>query len=162
MTALDGVALGIVLVFFLLGLKRGLVREAISLVTWVVAFFLTSRLAGMLGPHLPGMTEGGLRDAVAMILAFIAILIGAMLISSTLHGLVKAAGLSLEDRLLGAVFGFLRGGVVLIVLVLVTGLTVLPQTEIWKHSLLSAPLTALALNFKGMLPAELADKIRFT
>jgi membrane protein required for colicin V production len=162
MTVLDGVALAIVLAFLLLGLKRGLVREAISLAAWVVAFLLTGPLAAWLGPYLPGMTEGGLRDAMAMAVAFIAIFIAAMLISSALHGLVKAAGLSLEDRLLGAVFGFLRGGVVLVVLVLVSGLTVLPQSELWQRSLLSAPLATLALNFTSLLPAELADKIRLT
>ena len=162
MTGLDFVALAIVLLFFMLGLKRGLVREVIALAAWLAAYLLAGRLAQWLGPLLPGMTEGGLRDAVAMGLAFIAILLAAMLLSSTLHGLVKAAGLSLEDRLLGCVFGLLRGGVALVFLVLTSGLTALPQTEIWQRSVLRAPLESLALNFKPLLPAALAEKIRFT
>lgn len=162
MTGLDLAALAIVLVFFLLGLKRGLVREVISLVAWLLAFFLAGRLAQWLGPYLPGMTEGRLRDAVAMGLAFIAILLLASLLSMILNGLVKVAGLSLEDRLLGSVFGLLRGGVVLVLLVMISGLTVLPQTEIWQRSVLRAPLEALALNFRPLLPDALAEKIRFT
>ncbi len=162
MTGLDLAALAIVLLFFLLGLKRGLVREVISLLAWLAAFFLAGRLAQWLGPYLPGMTEGGLRDAVAMGLAFMAILLMAMGVSTALHGLVKAVGLSVEDRLLGSVFGLLRGGVVLVLLVLTSGLTALPQTEIWKSSVLRAPLESLALNFRPLLPVELAEKIRFT
>jgi len=161
-TGLDLAALAIVLLFFLLGLKRGLVREVISLAAWLVAFFLAGRLAQWLGPHLPGMTEGGLRDAVAMGLAFIAILLAAMLLSMVLKGLVKVVGLSLEDRLLGGVFGLLRGGVVLVLLVLTSGLTALPQTEVWQRSALRAPLEALALNFRPLLPESLSKKIRFT
>ena len=162
MTGLDLAALAIVLLFFLLGLKRGLVREVISLVAWLAAFFLAGRLAQGLGPYLPGMTEGGLRDVVAMGLSFIGILMAAMLASAVLQGVVKAAGLSLEDRLLGSAFGLLRGGVVLVLLVLTSGLTALPQTEIWQRSLLRVPLESLALNFRPLLPVALAEKIRFT
>ncbi len=162
MTGLDLVALAIVLLFFLLGLKRGLVREVISLVAWLAAFLLAGHLAQWLGPHLPGMTEGGLRDAVAMGLAFMVILLMSMGVSIALHGLLNAVGLSFEDRMLGGVFGLLRGGVVLVLVVLISGLTALPQTEIWKHSLLRAPLESLALNFRPLLPVDLAEKIRFT
>ncbi len=162
MTGLDFAALAIVLLFFLLGLKRGLVREVISLATWVAAFLLTGRLAQWLGPHLPGLTEGSLRDVLSMGLGFIAILLVTMVLSAALHGLVKAAGLSLEDRLLGSVFGLLRGGVALMLLVLTSGLTALPQTEVWQRSVLRVPLESLALTFMPMLPAELAEKIRFT
>ncbi len=162
MTGLDFAALAIVLLFFLMGLKRGLVREVISLAAWLAAFFLAGRLAQRLGPYLPGMTEGGLRDAVAMGLAFIAILLAAMLLSTALNGLVRVAGLSLEDRLLGSVFGLLRGGVVLVLLVMTSGLTALPQTEIWQRSLLRSPLETVALSFRPLLPEALAEKIRFT
>ncbi len=162
MTGLDFAALAIVGLFFLLGLKRGFVREAISLSAWLAAFLLAGRLAQWLGPYLPGMTESGLRDAVAMGLAFIVIVLLAMALSMALHGLVKAAGLSLEDRLLGSVFGLLRGGVALVLLVLMSGLTALPQTDIWQRSTLRMPLESLALNFRPLLPDALAEKIRFT
>lgn len=161
LTGFDWLALAIVALSALLGLKRGLVREAVSVAAWVAAFLLSSRLAPWLSPRLPGLSEGGLRDGVAMVLAFIAIMIAAMLISSVLGGLVKAAGLSVEDRVLGTVFGLLRGGVLLILLVLVSGLTALPQTEVWQASLLRPTLQHWAENVRPLLPAALGEKIQF-
>lgn len=161
MTGLDWVAVAILTLSALAGLKRGLIQEALALAAWVLAFFLASRAAPILGPHLPGMTEGRLRDGVAMVLVFIAVLILASLAKAALRSLARAAGLSLEDRLLGFFFGLARGALTLVALTLVAGLTALPQTEAWKASRLHGPLQDLALAFKPLLPDDLATKIRF-
>jgi membrane protein required for colicin V production len=82
----------------------------------------------------------------------------AMLVSR----LVKSAGLAVEDRLLGSVFGLARGVVVILVLVLGAGLTVLPRQPVWKDAMLAAPLEKLALLVKQWLPQEWAKNISYS
>lgn len=161
MNGLDWAALAIIMLSALVGFKRGLVREALALAAWVIAFLVAGRAGSILGPYLPGLTAGGVRDGAAMVLAFIAVLLMAGFLTLAVRGLVRAAGLSLEDRLLGLFFGLLRGGVALVLLTLVAGLTALPQSQAWKTSRLHQPLQMMALSFMPLLPADIAGKIRF-
>jgi membrane protein required for colicin V production len=75
--------------------------------------------------------------------------------------LVKAAGLGLEDRVLGVVFGAARGMLMVTVLVLVAGLTSLPEHQAWRGALLGPPLEAVATQVKQWLPGDLSQRIRY-
>ena len=75
--------------------------------------------------------------------------------------LVKSAGLGLEDRLLGSVFGFARGLLVVMVVVLLAGLTSLPRQAVWRNAVLSDPLEAFAGQVKAWLPTDLAQRITY-
>jgi len=59
------------------------------------------------------------------------------------------------------VFGFLRGKLVVLILVLLCGLTAAPQQPVWRDAMLSAPLEAAALVVKSFLPAELSKRIAY-
>jgi len=65
------------------------------------------------------------------------------------------------DRVGGAVIGVVRGGLMLVLLAMVIGLTTLPSSPIWKQSQLAPWLEGLALQAKQVLPADLAAKITF-
>ena len=75
--------------------------------------------------------------------------------------LVKGAGFAFEDRLLGALFGLARGGLVVMVLVLLAGLTTLPRDPMWRNAMLSSPLEAFALYLKAWLPGDLSKRIKY-
>ena len=75
--------------------------------------------------------------------------------------LVKAAGLGVEDRVLGGLFGAARGFLLVMVFVLLAGLTSLPRQPAWRTALLSPPLEALALQVKQWLPRDLSQRIRY-
>jgi membrane protein required for colicin V production len=65
------------------------------------------------------------------------------------------------DRVLGAVFGMLRGMLVVLILVLLGGLTALPRQPVWRDAMLSPPLEAAALTAKLYLPSELSKRIGY-
>ncbi len=163
MTLFDYVVLGIIGVSMLLGLIRGLVREVIALGSWVVAFVVSSAYGGAVAPLLAQqIPDESWRVLAAVVIVFVVVLvamnIGAMLASK----LIKSAGLAVEDRLLGGVFGLARGVLVVLVLVLGAGLTVLPRQPVWKDAMLAAPLEKLAGLVKQWLPQDWAKNISYS
>jgi membrane protein required for colicin V production len=92
---------------------------------------------------------------------FLVILVLVSIAAVVISKLVKAAGLGVEDRLLGAFFGVARGALIVTVLMLLAGLTSLPRQPAWRMALLSPPLEALAMQVREWLPDELSQRIRY-
>lgn len=161
MTAIDWIALAILAGSLVMGLLRGFVREALSLAAWVVAFLAARLFSPALAQLIPGIAEEGLRQAAAIVLIFVGVLILAHLLAALLAGLLKWVGLGGLDSLLGMLFGAARALVVLVLLTLVAGLTALPRSEAWRASLVHGPLELAALKVIPWLPEDLAALIRF-
>jgi len=163
MTLFDYVALAIVGFSVLLGVLRGFVREVIALGSWVVAFVLASAygsdVASLLAKQIP---DERWRVLAAVVALFFVVLVVMNIVAMLVSRLVKSAGLAVEDRLLGSVFGLARGVVVILVLVLGAGLTVLPRQPVWKDAMLAAPLEKLALVVKQWLPQDWAKNISYS
>jgi membrane protein required for colicin V production len=127
---IDWVALGIIALSTLASLWRGFVREALSLVAWVAAFVIATvmsdRMAGLLGEFVGNETA---RYVAAWILLFIGILVLGALVNSLMAQLIRATGLSGLDRILGMVFGFARGLVVVLALLYVARELLPPQEQ---------------------------------
>ena len=114
----DWVILGILAISALFSLRRGFVKEALSLVTWVSAFVVARLFSGALSVVLEKYIETpSVRMAVAFALLFVLILILGAIIANLFEKLVNATGLSATDRVLGMGFGVARGGLVVVVLV---------------------------------------------
>ena len=86
---------------------------------------------------------------------FLVVLVAMSVLAILVSKLVKSAGLGLDDRVLGGVFGLARGVLVVMVLVLLAGLTALPRQPAWRDAVLSGPLEAFAGTIKVWLPADL-------
>jgi len=109
MNWVDFSILAIIAVSTLISLIRGFVKEAISLVVWFGALFIASQFYADLAVYLTRINDELLRNGAAIAILFIAtLLLGAML-NYVIGQLVQATGLSGTDRVLGAVFGVLRG-----------------------------------------------------
>jgi membrane protein required for colicin V production len=162
MTLFDIAVLVVVGLSVLLSVIRGLVREVLALSAWVVAFLAANVLSGQAARWMP---EAIASEELRLLAAFLAIFVIVLLAVSTLalmaSRLVKSAGLGLEDRLLGVVFGLARGLLVVMVVVLLAGLTTLPRQPVWRNAILSDPLEAFALDMKPWLPADLAKRISY-
>lgn len=114
----DFVLLGVLLLSVLLGLFRGLIREVVSLAAWVVAAlvaWLGSEPAGAW--LLPWTGSPQLARVLAAAALFLGVLLLGGLVTGVLRGLITAVGLGTVDRLLGLLFGALRGLLVLLVAV---------------------------------------------
>lgn len=162
MTILDYVVLGIIFVSILVSIMRGFVREILSLAGWVIAFMTAGSFAGQFEPMLPSSITGeSLRILIAFVVVFISVLLVMMLVTMLLSSAIKSVGLGFIDRLLGAFFGFLRGFVVVMILVLIAGLTGLPKQPFWQQALLNRPLETAAMEIVAWLPNEISQRISF-
>ncbi|MFZ2300981.1 MAG: CvpA family protein [Gallionella sp.] len=160
MTGFDFAVIAILLVSLLVGLWRGLVYEVLSLVGWPVAFILSKLFAGDISPMMPGEQET-IRIALAYAAVFIVVLIVWGVLAWMLSKLVKAAGLSWLDRMMGMLFGVLRGVLVILVLVWLAGLTHIPEQPFWRAAKTSRAAEDVALLTKAWLPDSIARRIRY-
>lgn len=162
MTWLDYAVIGVFAVSLALGAWRGLVREILSILGWVIAFLAANLLAGPLGPALPeAIPTPELRVAVAYLGVFIGCLIVTSLLGLLLSTIVKAVGLGGVDRMLGAGFGAARGLLIVLAAALVAGLTSAPRQPFWRDSASGPPLAQAVLALKPLLPQTLAERLRY-
>ena len=162
MTLFDYAVLLIVGLSVLFGAMRGLVREVLSLVAWVTAFVAANFLAAEVAVLLPQtVATVELRLLAGFMVVFVAVLILMIVLAIMASKLVKSAGLGVEDRLLGGLFGLARGLLVVVILVLLAGLTSLPRQPVWRNALLSDPLQSVAVRIKSWLPAEFAKRVTY-
>jgi len=162
MTLLDIIVLAVIGISILLGVVKGLVREVLSLAAWVMAFLAANLAAPEVARLLPqGLASDEIRLLAGFAVVFVLVLIGLSVLSMMASKLVKIAGLGMADRLLGGVFGLLRGALVVTILVLLAGLTSLPRQPVWRNAILVPMLEASAGYVKTWLPAELSKRIKY-
>ncbi|MHB1020986.1 MAG: CvpA family protein [Acidobacteriaceae bacterium] len=159
MTVMDWVIVAVLLVSTLAALTRGIFREFFSLCGLIFGVLLASwnykRLAHplMQWVHYPGVAET---------IAFLAIAIGVMLLAGLigylLYKTARVVGLGWADSLLGGLFGFLRG-----CLIVTAGMMAiaafLPHSTWAKDSKLAPYFLDSAHGMSAVVPAELRERI---
>ncbi len=162
MTLIDYVVLAIVGFSVLLSVLRGFIRELLALAAWAIAFIVARLFGGDLAAMMPAEIPGEeLRWVAGFVTLFLSVLLAMSLVAVAVSQLVKSAGLSVEDRVLGAIFGVVRGVAVVVVLTLVAGATALPKQPVWREAALRPLLELVALGVKGWLPPALAQHIKY-
>lgn len=162
MTIFDYAVLAILVLSVMLSVVRGVVRELLSLVGWVVAFMVANSFAAGFAPVLPSSING---ESLRMLLAFAALFLSSLLamglFTMLTSALVKSVGLGFADRFFGLLFGFIRGLMVVLLIVLAAGLTALPQEPFWRKAVLSEPLEKAAMMVVPWLPQDLSKRISY-
>ncbi|MWP61473.1 CvpA family protein [Gilliamella sp. Pas-s25] len=135
MNWVDFTIIGVIAFSALISIIRGFVREALSLISWILAFFISSRFYIYITDYLTYFDSDVIRIAVAIVILFIATLLVCAIVSYIIGQLVQKTGLSGTDRILGICFGVLRGIlVVAAVLFLLDTFTPLSQSLYWSQS----------------------------
>ncbi len=160
MTEFDFAILAILLLSMFLGLWRGLVYEVLSLAGWPIAFVLSKLYAGSIVSLLPIQQEA-MRIAAAYGAVFVAALIVWGILVWLIARLVKAIGLGWLDSVLGGLFGALRGGLVILALVWLAGLTTVPEQPFWRGAQTSKTAEDVALLTRSWLPDTISKRIRY-
>ena len=153
----DYIILAVLALSVLIGLWRGLISEVLALAIWVAAFWV----AWTFGPSVAGYFEHSIQLPSARILVgygicFLAVLIAGALLRFLVSKLIEGTGLSGTDRLLGMVFGFVRGVLLVTLAVFLLGFTAFTRDPWWNES-------ALLPQFKGMaawLGERVPDSVR--
>jgi membrane protein required for colicin V production len=160
LSAVDWILLAVLGLSFLLGVWRGIVQELLSLVGWVAAFYVSQMYAPMAAAWLP--MEGSsqmLRYAAGFVVVFVAVLVGTVLVSALIKKLISAVGLGPLDRLLGSLFGLMRGVVILLAVTVFVGMTPMRDTEAWKQAQGTQWLQQFLHVLKPVLPADFGKYI---
>ncbi len=159
--ALDWIILAVLLLSLALGAWRGLVYEVLSVLGWIAAFIIAQLYAGAVGAMLPmsGATEA-LRYAAGFVLTFIGSAFAAGLLAWLAKKLIQTMGLRPVDRTLGAFFGLIRGGVILLAATTAVLMTPLKDAEWWKQSAGAGILSATLRSIKPILPGEVGQYIQ--
>ena len=146
MSWVDLLLLAILVLSAAFGLMRGMFKEILSLVTWVGAYIIAQSFWPALDYMLkPLMSEvPSIRAPLAWGILFVcSILVGSLMQRVALE-LVRVTGLSGSDRALGAVFGLLRGIVIIVLLLTFVPLLIdFSQDTWWKESQLIPVFSAL-------------------
>lgn len=130
----DAVILGIIAVSMLFGIFRGLVREAFSLAGWIAAYLVARLFHAPLEQMLADViTTPSLRLLVAWGGLFIATLLLAFIAGYMVMSLMEAAGLRGIDRFFGALFGLLRG-LILVLALLVMAAPFVAKDAWWREA----------------------------
>lgn len=137
MNWIDYTIIGVIVLSALISIVRGFIKESLSLISWVLAFFIASRFYMHITRYLTYFESDVVRIAVAIAILFVATLIVCSIITYIISQFVQKTGLSGTDRVLGVYLGIIRGIlVVAAVLFFVDTFTPLSQTLEWEQSLL--------------------------
>ncbi len=162
MVWVDFLIVGIILISALISIVRGFVKEVLSLASWILAFWV----ALLFYPHMATLlvdyvATPSIRSFVAFTSLFVVTLILGALVNHLISTLVKKTGLSGTDRMLGIIFGLIRGVAIVTLLILAAGATPMPQDDWWQNSFLLEHFEKLAVWLQAFLPSDIADHITF-
>ena len=162
MTGFDYAVFVIIGFSVLLSLMRGLTQEILSFLSWLVALWCASQYADRVSSMLPlPTTAPELRILLAFVAILMAVWVATLFIKLVIAKFIRMVGLGSIDRILGLIFGFVRGGIVVVLLVLAAGVTQFPQLPMWRNAMFSPLCVSVAKEALPWLPPALANKIHY-
>lgn len=140
----DWALIVIIAISSLMSLRRGFIREALSLATWVVAFVV----ARSFHPHAQTLLSNWIEEPILLVIAaFCFLFIGTLLVGAGINfvvaALIRITGLTPLDRMLGVFFGLARGLILSVVMVAILRLSPLSESEWWQASVVIDQLEVL-------------------
>ena len=120
MSMVDLIILGIIVISALIGVFRGLIKEALSLASWFAAIVAGTLFSGQLSGVMENLINNdSLRRIAAFAILFVVVIFAGTMLSNLFAKLTEAAGLKGADRTLGALFGILRGLIIVLVVIFI-------------------------------------------
>lgn len=135
MTPVDLAFAGVLLLSALVGVWRGLLRETLSVLSWVAAGYLAYRYHPLVAELLARwIAEPTVRRVGAIAAVFVGAAVVFAVLSHLIVGLIRGTPLRGVDRGLGLLFGLARGVLVIAITVLVVDGSSLAEREAWKSA----------------------------
>jgi len=154
----DYIIVAIILMSTLISIFRGFVKEFISLFVWILGFWVALKFYPVFTLILePYITSLALRQIISFIGIFILVLIFGAMFNYALSFVVVKTGLSGTDRLLGVIFGFARGVLLVAVVLLLVSSTSFVQDPWWKESTVIPHFQFLIDWLRVFLPQKMTD-----
>jgi membrane protein required for colicin V production len=137
MNGADYLIIAALLISTFLGMARGFVREAIALIAWLGGAWLAWRFSSLVTPYLGGVLDEApaVKEWVARLLILCVVLLASWLVASIVASFLQYSGVTVTvDRLLGMLFGLLRGVVLVSILVMLSQFARIDTASWWKRS----------------------------
>ena len=154
----DYIIAGVVFTSILISLIRGFFKELISLVIWILGFWVAinfhAACSVILEPYIANIS---IRVIVSFAGLFLTVLIFGAIFSYLLSFIITKSGLSGFDRLLGMVFGSIRGVLLIGVILLLISTTSFVEDDWWKKSVLIPHLQVLIDWLRVFLPQKITS-----
>lgn len=150
----DYCIIGVLALSVLMGLWRGLIGEVLALACWAVALWVAWRFGPQVAEQFKAIDLPSARLLLGYVLCFVAVLIAGAIVGFLLRKLISGSGLTGTDRLLGMVFGFARGIVLVTLVVLLLGFTPFPRDPWWHQSQLLPTFQQAAQWASAHMPPE--------
>lgn len=159
---IDYVIIGLISIGLLKGMLRGFSLEIYSLLLWILA----TGVGLILSRGFSVFLEASISDTVPKIAAsfallFLITLIVGFVIRMILGESFKTDNLTFLDYLGGMIFGIVHGMLLVVILVMLAGLTALPDDLWWKDSKLLPPYQTSAIWLRDHIPSGLAGYIHY-
>ncbi len=162
MTIFDYAVLVIVGLSIIISMMRGLLAEVLSIMGWIAAFFVARTYSSQLAPMMPTeIPTESLRILASFVTLFVATFLVTSLLAIALTTIFKKIGLGWLNRLLGGLFGFARGMLIVCIFVFLAGLTSIPKDERWRNAMFSSPIEALVIKLLPWIPEGIAKHIKY-
>jgi membrane protein required for colicin V production len=156
MIAVDYIILAILLVSAVMGLVRGLLREAIAVVTWFLAIICAWAFADSLEPLLGGVLVGSpMRIWAARVIIFVGILLLGGAIGVVAGHYMRVSLFAAMDKFLGFVFGIVRGVVIVGAFTIAVQALRLDEDKSWQGSRLLPYAAGVADALRGLVGENL-------
>jgi membrane protein required for colicin V production len=156
MIAVDYIILAILVISAVMGLVRGLLREAVAVITWFLAIVLAWYFADSLAAHLGGVLAGSpLRIWAARVIIFVGILLLGGAVGVVLGHYVRVSMFAGMDKFLGFVFGIVRGIVIVGAFTIAIQALSMDQDPKWKNSRLLPYAVGVADALRGIVGDKL-------
>jgi len=155
---LDLGVLLLLVISLVIGWVRGLIKESISLLTWVAALGFAFLYVRPLSQHLPFTLNSEVAHlGLAFALIFIGVLVVGAFVNFLLVAAVRAIGLKSVDHILGAVFGLLRAALIISLGIILVELTTLQSQPWWQNSRLIPLFEGSAEWLTEMMPEDMSN-----
>lgn len=139
---------------------RGFTRELISLVIWIVGVFAALKWSPVIAPHVLVSMHSSLASySVSFFVIFLSIWLIGLLISLAIRSVLHRVGLGLLDRLVGLIFGFIRGVFLMAVVMMFIDASALANSPTIQTSLLAPRFHAIAVTLTGFIPDDLKKRL---
>lgn len=160
-TWVDVFIIVIIVLSTFISLVRGFMKEFLSLLSWIGAFYLGYRYFELIAFYLePYIANHSIRYALAFLAIFLSAMILFGLITYFILKVLKISGMNTTDKCFGAIFGAARGVLIVNLLIVVGSTLSLTSYVWWRESFMINNLTPQVVWLKRKLP-ELNDKFKF-
>ncbi|GAA6138421.1 CvpA family protein [Arenicella sp. 4NH20-0111] len=155
MTAFDLILLAIFIISTVVGVMRGFVKEALSIISWILAFWLGYTYCVQAGEWLAqfaSLGEGRIRNSAGFALVFIGTLFVFALISYVVTKIVVRGPIKGVDRVLGIATGFVRAIAISAVMLVLMQALGMNSSAFWNESRLVPHLMPAVKFAQQVLP----------